>query len=305
MTTKAPSGVQYNLQSGDQRAVVVEVGAALRAYSAAGRDVIVPFREDEIAPASHGAVLLPWPNRLRDGRYSFDGADYHVPLTEPSRQTALHGLACWERWSLVARTGSSVTLGLDLVATHGYPFPLRCEITYALGEGGLEVVLTTGNVGDTDAPYGAGFHPWLSPGPGAVDECALSIDAQQWIRTDDRLLPVAAEPIPEHFDFRTPRVLGDTEFDDAFVDATFRDGLSWIRLRGTDGHTAATWMDGSMTCWQVCTGDAVAAPDYRRAGLAAEPMTCIADAFRTGDNLIRLAPGEASTVRWGLTLIPA
>jgi aldose 1-epimerase len=303
MTMQAPSGVQYELRNGDQSAVVVEVGASLRAYSVGGRDVIVPFGADEIAPASHGAVLLPWPNRLRDGRYSFDGVDYSLPLTEPGRMTALHGLACWQRWTPVDRSAASVTLALDLVPVPGYPFELRCEITYELGDAGLGIRLSATNLSDRDAPYGAGFHPWLSPGPGSVDECLFRIDAQQWIRTDERLLPVGAEPIPQHFDFRKPRVLGGTEFDDAFVDATFADGLSWITLRGSDGLTAATWMDSSMTCWQVCTGDAVALSRYRRAGVAAEPMTCIADAFRTGDKLIRLAPGQASTVRWGLSLL--
>jgi aldose 1-epimerase len=202
------------------------------------------------------------------------------------------------------RSESAVTLGIDLVPTPGYPFPLRSEVTYRLTPDGLDVDLTTRNDGDRDAPYGVGFHTWLSPGPGPLDECLMSIDAQAWIRPDDRLLPVGVEAIPGPFDFRTARAVGSTELDDAFVDATFSDGRSWITLQGADGHTAATWMDESMPCWQVCTGDAVAAPGYRRAGLAAEPMTCIADAFRTGDDLIRLTPGQAHTVHWGLTLDP-
>jgi len=62
-------------------------------------------------------------------------------------------------------------------------------------------------------------------------------------------------------------------------------------------------MDGSLDAWQVCTGDAVTAPGYRRSGLAAEPMTCVADAFRTGDRLINLQPGQAHEVRWGACLL--
>lgn len=296
-----PSGVQFALESGDQSATVTEVGAALRTYAVAGRDVVVPFGPDEMSPAYHGAILLPWPNRIRDGRYSFEGVDYQVPLTEPARLTALHGLVSWERWSPVEHTDTAVTLALDLVPTPGYPFPLRSQITYRLTDDGLQVSLTTRNLGDRNAPYGVGFHTWLSPGTSSIDDCLVTVDANSWVRPDDRLLPLGVEAIPERFDFRTPRLLEDLELDDAFVDATYTDGLSWIRLRSPDGSTAATWMDESLSCWQVCTGDGVAAP-YGRAGLAAEPQTCVADAFRTGDSLIRLAPGEEHTVRWGLQL---
>ena len=297
-----PSGRQHELVRGDHRAVVTEVGAALRVYSVGARDVVTPFREAEVSPAFHGAVLIPWPNRLADGRYEFAGGQFQVPLTEPSRGTALHGLACWERWTLHERSESSVTLGLDLVPTPGYPFALRAAITYALTDAGLEITLATRNLGAVDAPYGAGFHPWLSPGPGSLDDCTLSIDADTWVATDDRLLPTGYEPPPATLDFSAARRLGATVMDDAFVDARFAQGRSWIRLTGSDGRTAAVWMDDTLSCWQVCTGDGTPDPAYHRSGLAAEPMTCVADAFRTGDRLVRLAPGAEHTVRWGLTL---
>lgn len=302
--TPAPSGVQYEVSLGDQRAVVAEVGAAVRFYTVGGRAVVVPFGESQIAPAFHGAVLLPWPNRLRDGRYTFDGVAYQVPLTEPGRQVALHGLVCWERWSVVEHTTSLVRLQIDLVPTPGYPFALRSVITYELTPEGLDVTLTTTNVGDRDAPYGAGFHPWLSPGEGSLDECVLRLDAETWVSTDERLLPTGEAPIPAALDFREPRLLAGTVLDDAFVDATFTDGRSWLHLTGKDGATAAAWMDESLTCWQACTGDAIDASAYVRSGLAAEPMTCTADAFRTGDRLIRLQPDQTQTAHWGLTLSP-
>ncbi len=61
------------------------------------------------------------------------------------------------------------------------------------------------------------------------------------------------------------------------------------------------WADSSFQAWQVCTGDFVAA--IQRRAVAVEPMTCIADAFRTGENLIRLAPGECRAFTWGLQLV--
>ena len=303
MSTPSPSGRQFEIRLGDAAAVVTEVGASLRSYRVGDRDVIVGFGADELPPASNGAVLLPWPNRIRDGEYTWDGEDLHLPLTEPERSTAIHGLVCWQRWGVVEQSASAVVLAVEPPATPGYPFQISARIRYALLDHGLTVEVTTRNIGAVDAPYGVGFHPWLSPGAGSLDDCELQLDATAWIPTDDRLLPTGIADLTDEFDFRAGRRLGRTALDDAFVGATFDDeGLSWLRLRGTDGRTAAVWMDGSLTCWQVCTGDEVAAVAAQRTGLAAEPMTCVADAFRTGDRLIRLHPGDEQTVRWGLGL---
>lgn len=299
------TGRQIHLHAGADEAVVTEVGAHLRRFTVGGREVIVGFEETELPPASHGAVLVPWPNRLADGRYAWDGVERQLPITEPERWTALHGLVCWERFEAHQHDDASATLTLDLVPVPGYPFPLHVEVGYRLdGVGGLDVTVTTTSTGTEPAPYGVGFHPWLSPGPGSLDDAELQIDALAWVRTDDRLLPTGVEALPEDFDFRSPRRLGSTALDDAFVDVVRDDdGLSWLRLRGTDGRTAAVWMDSSMSCWQLCTGDHVSAVAARRTGLAAEPMTCIADAFRTGERLIGLEPGRPHTVRWGLRLL--
>ncbi|ROR95678.1 aldose 1-epimerase [Salana multivorans] len=302
----APSGSQYVLHdsSSNATAVVTEVGAMLRVFEVAGRDVVVPFPEDAIAPAGHGAILAPWPNRLRDGHYTFEGQDYQLPVTEVARGTALHGLAMWQRWSLLDSTTNQVVLGLDTIPVGGYPWQLELVAAYALEGTTLTIEVDATNVSDTTAPYGVGFHPWLSPGPGSLDDATLRLDAAGWVTTDDRLLPTGVVPIPEKFDFRVERVLGDTDLDDAFVDVVRdEDGLAWIRLTGTDGRTAAVWMDDSMDTFQVCSGDHIGAVDYRRAGLAAEPMSCVADAFNSGDRLVSLAPGETASVRWGISLL--
>lgn len=302
-TVPAPSGIQHSISYGEQSVTVTEVGAVLREYTVGGRDVVVPFAADEINPVFNGAVLLPWPNRLRDGTYEADGVRYTLPITEPARGTAIHGLVAFSRWALVDRTDTSVTLGLDLVPQPGYPFQLAAQITYELTDAGLAVTLTTTNIGAGTAPYGAGFHPWLSTGGADLDDCVVRLDAATRITTDDRLLPTGQEPVAGQYDMREPVSLAGRDLDDAFVDVLRdADGLSWIRLTGTDGHTAALWMDESMDVWQACSGDHVG-EGYRRMGFAAEPMTCYADAFVTGDRLVRLAPGDSHRVRWGLMLL--
>lgn len=304
MNNFAPSGTQYRITHRDHAATITAVGGNIREYSVDSRPVLTSFAEAEVAPAFHGAVLLPWPNRLRDGAYEFGGAAYQVPINEPDRQTALHGLACWQRWAAIEVAESSVTLELALPSSPGYPFGLTSQVTYSLGDDGLRVRLTTRNVGTTPAPYGIGFHPWLSPAGAPLDECTFRLDAATRITTDDRLLPTGTEPASGPFDLRTARSLAGVDLDDAYVDVVRdTDGLSWARLTAPDGRTAAVWMDGSMDTWQVCTGDHLDAVELRRTGVAAEPMSCIADAFRTGEQLVVLAPGAEHVASWGATLL--
>lgn len=305
MPIPPPSGLQHVLTdpATGSLAVVTEVGASLREFSVAGRDVLDPYGLEEIAPAGHGNILAPWPNRLADGRYTWDGERYQLPITEPDRATALHGLVHTERWSLVESSPTQVTLALTSVPVLGYPWQLAYRARYTLQGAGLTIEVSATNESGTDAPYGIGFHPWLSPGPGSLDETTFRLDAEAWVSTDERLLPTGAQPLPEAFDFRTPRPFGSTDLDDAFLEPIRdADGLSWLTLAGSDGRTAELWMDESMSAWQVCSGDHIQPESIRRRGLAAEPMSCIADAFNTGDSLVRLAPGETHTVRWGVRL---
>ncbi|MBD5786319.1 aldose 1-epimerase family protein [Cellulosimicrobium terreum] len=304
MNTEAPSGAQLRIVHGDHVATITEVGAAVREYAVAGRPVFVPFAQDEIAPAFNGAVLVPWPNRLRDGAYELDGTSYQVPITEPARGTALHGLACWQRWDVVEHDVATVTLELRLVPTPGYPFSILTRVTYSLGDDGLHVRVSTTNTGPGTAPYGVGFHPWLSPAGADLDDCTLRLDATTRVTTDERLLPTGTEPASGTYDLRAARSLAGVDLDDAYVDVLRdEDGLSWMHLSAPDGRTAAVWMDGTMDTWQVCTGDHVGDPAFRRTGVAAEPMSCIADAFRTGERLALLTTGRTHEVTWGATLL--
>src|SRR5262249_59237194 len=92
------SGEQFEIAFEDQRAVVVEVGGGLRTYTVDGRNVVEGYGPDQMSAAGRGQVLLPWPNRLEDGRYEFDGERHQLALTEPEHGNAIHGLASWTSW---------------------------------------------------------------------------------------------------------------------------------------------------------------------------------------------------------------
>lgn len=302
---RSPSGTQYRISHGDQHATITEGSAAVREYRVGDRDVFQSFAEDEIAPAYHSAVLIPWPNRIAAGRYAFDGEQCQLAITEPERNAALHGLACWLPWTLVNHEPDRVTLSFRILPSPGYPFHLDTRVDYRLDADGLRVTTTSANPGDRPCPYGLGFHPYIAAAPGStIDDCALSLDVRRRLVPDELLIPQGDEPVADGpYDFRAPRQVGSLTLDDAFADVV-RDpqGRSWARLSGVDGRTAAVWADESFGYWQVYSADRLPESMARRA-MAIEPMTAAPNAFNTGDGLTRLGPGESFTAVWGAALL--
>jgi aldose 1-epimerase len=291
--TFVPSGEQFEIASGEQRAVVVEVGAGVREYAVAGRPVLEPYGLGEMCDGAHGAPLIPWPNRLADGRYSFDGVEHQLALSEPPTHNAIHGLLRWRPWQAGEREANRVVMRTRLHPQPGYPFALDVSIAYELSDGGLSVMTTAFNTGEIACPYGAGQHPYLSSGEGPVDECLLELPVDTRLLTDkQRQLPIGSETVEgSEFDFRVARRVGEIRMDAAFTDLRREEtGEAVTRLMRPDGDRVELWVDERYRFLEVYTGDTLA-PARRRRGLAVEPMTCAPNAFQSGDGLVRLDPG--------------
>jgi aldose 1-epimerase len=300
-----PSGRQYPIALGDQRATVAEVGGSIREYLVGDVAVLDPYDEGAICDGAHGTVLIPWPNRLADGRYSFDGADYQVDLTEPAKHNAIHGFLRWRPWAAVRHEEDRVVMAATVFPMSGYPFRLDVEADYRLTREGLVVTTTATNSGDRALPYGCGQHPYLSGGGGLLDECDLEMAAALRITTDEeRQLPTGFETVAgTPFDFHTRRRIGDLRCDFAFTDLARDDqGRAWVRLWRPDGTCAEAWVDDRYPYVEIYTGDTLA-PARRRRGLGTEPMSCPPNAFQTGQQVIRLEPGTSVTHRWGARLV--
>ncbi len=299
--TLAPSGEQFELVAGDQRLVVVEVGAGLRSYAVGGRELLDGYARDAMCASGRGQLLLPWPNRIEDGTYEFDGRTHRLPLTEPSAHNAIHGLVRWAVWTAAEREAHQIVLRHLLHPQPGYPFTLDLAIAYELSERGLTVRTTATNVGDSAAPYGCGAHPYLRLGTDVVDPLVLRIPGRVVAVSDTRGLPERSEAVDgTEFDFREPRVIGATVLDNAFTELERdTDGLARARIDDPrSGDSLTLWVDESYPYLMVFSGDPL--PDVARRSLAIEPMTCPPNAFRSGDSLIRLEPGDSATTAWGI-----
>lgn len=296
------TGAQYEIEAGDYRATVTELGGGLRALSHGSTPLVTGYEPDELPPHGAGQLLSPWPNRIDGGRYGFDGATYQLPLSEPARGNAIHGLTRWMAWSRIAHDSDEVTLRCVPAAQIGYPFAVQTDVTYRVdARDGLHVTVTAANKGGRPAPWGTGHHPYLAIATATVDETSLTLPADQWLPADERGIPSGPPRGVDggEFDFRSSRKVAGTVLDHAFTglrrDA---DGLAWVVLEGA-GARSALWVDGTYHWLQVFTGDPLE-PAMRRTALAVEPMTCPPNAFGSGENLITLAPGESVSCRWGI-----
>ena len=298
-----PSGEQFELTHGRQRAVVTEVGGGLRSYTSDGADILDGYGAGEMCRGGRGQVLVPWPNRLGGGRYRFGGSDLQLPINEPERHNAIHGLVRWTAWQAGEQEEARLVMRHLLHPQPGYPFTLDLAVEYQLSPGGLTVTTTATNRGSSPLPFGAGFHPYLTVGTAAVDESFLALPARTGLETDAGGIPTGTELAVEGspYDFRHRRQVGASRLDTCFTGLEpDGDGVARVALSTGDGSRRVTlWADGSFTYLMVFTGDTLE-PDRRRRSIAVEPMTCAPDAFRNGRGLRVLEPDESVVLRWGL-----
>jgi aldose 1-epimerase len=199
----APSGEQIEIAAGDQQAVVVEVGGGLRSFSVGGRELVDGYGAHEMSSSGRGQALIPWPNRLQDGSYEFDGRRHQLPLNEPEHRNAIHGLVRWAAWTAAEREPHRAVMKHVLYPQPGYPFSLEISIEYALSDGGLQVRTTATNLGTDPCPYGSGAHPYLTLGTATIDRLILRVPARTVLRSDERGLPIGREAVQgTEYDFQ-------------------------------------------------------------------------------------------------------
>jgi aldose 1-epimerase len=305
ISVASPTGQQWRIGHGRQEVIVCEIGATLRTYTVGDHPVIDGFGPDEWSHSGRGQVLAPWPNRLADGRYEFNGVHAQAALDEPERRNAIHGLVRWLPWTLQTRHQNQLSMRVQLHPTPGYPFSLLLDLEYHLGRDGLTVTTTAQSLNEEPIPFGLGFHPYLSAGGGSVDGAILHLPARHTLDLDERGLPTGAlTPVAgTDRDFTTARFVGPVVLDTAFTSLDRdRDGLMRARLDGPGGASGATlWADEGFSYLMVYTGDTLPHVQRRRHAIAIEPMTCPPNALRTGKDVIDLQPEQEWIARWGIS----
>ncbi|MER6571409.1 aldose 1-epimerase [Streptomyces sp. NPDC001093] len=257
-------------------------------------------------------LMAPFTNRVADGRYRYDGHDHDLLPGRHGDRTIYHGFARETPFELVHATTTADSARLLLRTTSirparypGYPFALDLEAEYTITGRELSMVIRATNMGDTTAPYAAGWHPYFALSQ-SIDDLVLQIPAHTVIRTDASLIPLAGDaallPLDQcpEMDFRMPKRLGDAVIDACFADLTPGPGgrIETVLTNPPTGEELRVWQySGNM---HVFTGDTLARD--RRASIALEPVETMTNAFNRTEHATALAlePGQRREFSFGV-----
>jgi aldose 1-epimerase len=320
-------GTELTIMRGDDpgvELVISHVGATVLSWRVRSGErwleLVDGYRDAAELSAQNGVrngVMVPFPNRVPAGRYTFHGVSHDLlPGWPEADRLIYHGLlrTLPLRCRDVASTDAGATVVFDTDAFRpgrqaGYPFALDVQIAYRVSAADLELQIVVHNVGDTPAPYACGWHPYFRLGP-PIDQLELSIPTETVVRTHPDLIPLEgpaafapAAGFPE-LNFAIPKVIGAAVLDQCYTDLRpDADGRLRTRLRDPrTGLGLAVWQErGAM---HVFTGDLLARD--RRASIALEPVEVITNAFNRPElsDAITLEPGQTRQFRCGVTVDP-
>lgn len=301
-----PIGDILELRTARSSATVATLAAALTSLAVDGVELTERTPSTRLPAHGNGIVLAPWPNRVRDARWTHEGVVQQLDVTDPSRGNAIHGLLRNTAYRVIERADDAVTLGATIHPQHGWPFLVETRVRYALADDGLTVTHSAHNLGTAAAPWAVGAHPYFRVGETPVERLTLEVRAARYLELDDRLVPVAVHDVEPGgpFDLSAPRELDGLDLNVGYQDVATGPGGAAV-LIAPDGGRTVVWQDAAFRWLQVFTPRDFphVDPEGHEApalAVALEPMTAAPDALNTGEGLVWLAPDEHWEASWGV-----
>lgn len=163
-----------------------ELGGAIAALRYAGSDVLRPTAAGAGDPLQTSCfALVPYANRIADGRFAFDGEAHRLPHNAEGQAHPLHGVG-WKRgWDIAAEDATSVTLAHAHAADADWPWSYHAEQRFTLSLAGLRIDLQVTSDDARPMPVGLGFHPYFP----ATAETRLRFAADSVWLADADMLP--------------------------------------------------------------------------------------------------------------------
>ncbi len=238
------------------------------------------------------ARLSPFPNRLKDGKYEFEGKEYNLPINFPAQNHAMHGFLAGKPYEIVEQSAEKVRMVFEYDGSDsGFPFPFRTALAYELFENEIYCRTWVENSGTQAFPIGEGWHPYFKLG-GKVDDWILKLPKCEALIVDGRMLPTGNTQV---FDlFAEVRAIAKTHFDTCF----------YVGANHESFRTTLVNKSIRLQVWQENEADSynylqLYTPENRQT-LAIEPMTCAPDAFNNKLGIKILQPNEVWELAWGI-----
>src|SRR5688572_4663519 len=271
--------------------VAPSLGGSLLACSYDGVPVLHPVVQSPWP--GHPAVrcchfpLIPFSNRIQNGRFSFNGSPMRLAQNIAGSPHAIHGHGWQAAWQVAERRDAGCTLTYQQEPSADWPWRYRGRQTIAVAGDALRLTLAIENLGPDAMPCGLGFHPFLPRSAGA----RLELEADQVWNGTAGAFPTARVDVPAELDFRTGPMLSEREGTDHCFDG-------WKR------RAAVRYAQGPRTLiLEGCEETAYAIVYIPEGGdyFCVEPVTHAVNAMNHADaaagGLWTLAPGATREIR--------
>lgn len=232
-------------------------------------------------------VLFPFPNRIRDGKFRWQGQEYSLPLNDSTAKNAAHGFACRRPWRVVGQgaddhsawvTGEFRCSVDDPANAKLWPADHQIRLTIRLGKGTLRVEAEVHNPDTRPLPFGLGYHPYFKlpcAGGLAPDDCTVEVPAAEFWELSDSLPTGTRRAVDSAHDLNHARRVGELQLDDVLTGLPARparmDGLIERAVVASGGAAMRLF------CSPVFREMVVFNPAHRQA-FCVEPYTCPTDA---------------------------
>ena len=307
---------EYNLSA----SIAPELGSNLFRFRVGEHDIIHCERELlKRRDFTGDFVLWPFPNRVRDKRYTYRGHDYSLADVKRPQGNAvlIYGLVFDRPWYYdapkVLPDAVSVTTYVDINKESGhwyeaYPFDSRLSLTYTLTSTGISITYQIQNNGSNSLPFGFALHPYFSTLAGK-DDTYIHLPAVTLMEADDDLLPTGrlldvTGTMYAMFDLRTPVPVSHLKVDHVYTD--LQSGVAAVIDYRTPG------IQLSITGTDDFTHAVVYTPPESDPYFCLEHQTCSTDAInfdhqseerRKMGHLLEVQPGEraSGTLRYNVS----
>lgn len=268
--------------------IYLQDGASLQELTLNGHKIIKDLAPLTYANSYASSILFPFANRIKDGKYTFDGSEFQFEINQKEEGNALHGLVYNKTFELIHSkadaNAATITLEYNEAAKSlGFPYTYSIQLEYIFSKENLELKVLIKNTDAQAFPFTLGWHPYFLSDN--LYESTLLLDSSQKVVLDDRNITTGTTDI----DTTDAIKIAEQQFDDCWIlnsdEVLFKTPKYNLRFNAT----------GDNNFLQVYT------PPIENI-IAIEPTTGISDSFNNQIGLKTLNPNETYGIAWGINI---
>ncbi|WP_159025506.1 aldose 1-epimerase [Aquimarina sp. Aq78] len=268
--------------------IALNLGGSIQGLSINGKHIIAGLELLDYNTSYASAVLFPFANRIKNGKYIFKDKQYVLDLNVKKENNALHGLIYNKTFTYIKEEISlnhaSVTIGYEETKkVKGFPFKYAIHLTYTLSANALELSVAVVNNDQTPFPFTIGWHPYFLSSD--LHESFLTVESNKKLVFDKDMIPMKIKDIT----IKEPIQIKDRLFDDCYIlnnnTAKFNTPEYCLILESSSEENYL----------QVFT------PEKRNI-IAIEPKTGPSNSFNNKLGLSTLNPKETYKINWKIKL---